>query len=179
MNETHTSIDSLLEKAAFFHKDNSKLQILLMLESLGDEKKFELLIEACRKNHVILDSMVGYLGRNFCRYILNHLEDDGELCQVLLGIKTWDFSPLNALVGSINFRRLLFQNADKVPKTLEHILQVAEDAEYYDIVIQLGSCFPKRRILSILLEQNDKTLIDKFFFLYKDYPEVKSLTPFI
>jgi hypothetical protein len=115
----------------------------------------------------------------FFDYVKDRLTDDDPICQAIRNMYSENNSSISYLEKSVNLRRLLLDNPKKMSQTLEHILQIAAAVGCYDIVIQLGTCFPKKRILGLLTAHGDHVLIDKFFFLYKDYPEIKNLTAFI
>jgi hypothetical protein len=157
-----------------------KIKLLLLIDQMELAERYDLLVEACRSNNKIFREMEDALGDGrFFDYVNERMQDDSDFCQAIQSISQMNSSSLSYLESSINMRRLLFQNPEKMPVTLEHVLQLAQAAQRYDIVIQLGSCLPKRKILRILTAHGDLNLIDKFFFLYKNYPEIKKLAPFI
>lgn len=157
-----------------------KMKFLLMLDHLDMSERYDLLVESSKTYNIVFNEMEEALGDGrFFDYVNERMVDNSSLCKAIRSIFTMHNSALSRLEQSINLRRLLFNNPEKIPQTLEHVLQLATTAERYDIVIQLGSCFPKKRILGILTAHGDPNLIDKFFFLYKNYPEIKRLAPFI
>lgn len=161
--------------------DGEKIRFILYLDNLQLSDRYEILIESCIISHgVVFYEMENALGDGeFFDYIKDKLSDDSLFCQAIREMYSAYNYSIFQLEKSNNLQKLLLSNPEKMPQTLEHILQVAIKVGSYDIIIQLGTCFPKRRILSILTEHGDQNLIDKFFFLYKEYPEIKNLTPFI
>lgn len=161
--------------------DGEKTRFILYLDSLELQERYDVLVESCTISHnKIFYEMENALGDGeFFDYVKDRLSDDNPICQTIREMYSENNSSISYLEKSINFRRLLFDNPDKMSQTLEHILQVAIKVGSYDIIIALGSCLPKKRILGILTSHGDSVLIDKFFFLYKDYPEIKNLTAFI
>jgi hypothetical protein len=158
-----------------------KLRFLLYLDNLTLSDRYDVLVESCTISHIhVFYEMENALGDGeFFDFVKEQMTDDNPICQYIREIYSKNNSSILSLEKSINFRRLLFNNTEKMSQTLEHILQVAVEVGSYDIIIQLGACLSKRRILGILTEHGDPNLIDKFFFLYKEYPEIKNLTPFI
>jgi hypothetical protein len=157
-----------------------KFKFLLLLDHLELSERYDLLVESSRTHNMVFSEMEDALGDGrFFDYVNEQMTDESSLCKAIRSIYTMHNSSLSKLEQSINLRRLLFNNPEKIPQTLEHVLQLATTSERYDIVIQLCSCFPKKRILGILTAHGDPNLVDKFFFLYKNYPEIKRLAPFI
>jgi hypothetical protein len=157
-----------------------KIKFLLMLDQIDLPARYDLLVESCRSNSKIFKEMDDALGDGrFFDFVNETMSDDSDFCQAIQSISQMNNSSLSYLEHSLNLRKILFQNPEKIPVTLEHVLRLAEAAQRYDIVIQLGSCLPKKKILGILTAHGDPNLIDKFFFLYKNYPEIKKLAPFI
>lgn len=159
----------------------NKLNFLLCVDSLDLSDKYNVLIESCSISHTkVFYEMENALGDGeFLDYVKDRMSDNNPICQAIREMYSEKNSSIYYLEKSINLRRLLFNNPEKMSQTLEHILQIAAEVGCYDIVIQLGSCFPKKRILGLLTAHGDHVLIDKFFFLYKEYPEIKNLTAFI
>lgn len=157
-----------------------KFKFLLLLDHLEMSERYSLLVESSKTHNMVFSEMEDALGDGrFYDYVNEQMSDNSPLCKAIRSIYTMHNSALSKLENSINLRRLLFSNPERIPETLEHVLHLATTSERYDIVIQLGSCFPKKRILGILTAHGDPNLVDKFFFLYKNYPEIKKLAPFI
>ena len=160
-------------------KRGDKFKLLLYLDDFSLEERYDLFTESCRSNSKVFLEMEDALGNGeFYEYVFNRMADNDTFCATIRSLNTIN-SSLSYLEKTPNIRKLLFENAEKIPQTLEHILQFAVNAKNYDIVIQLGAYFPKKRILQILTSQGDQQLIEKFFFLYKHYSEIKRLAPFI
>lgn len=159
----------------------NKLRFLLYIDDLELSDRYDILIESCHISHnSVFYAMENSLGDgDFFDYVANKMADENPLCQAIRSLYSVNNSSLSQLEKSSNLQKLLFNNPEKMSQTLEHILQIATEIGSYDIIIQLGNCFPKKRILGILTAHDDPILIDKFFFLYKECPEVKNLTPFI
>jgi hypothetical protein len=158
-----------------------KLRFILYVDGLDLSDRYNVLIESCTISHTkVFYEMENALGDGeFFDYVKDRMTDDNLICQSIRNMYSENNSSISYLEKSINLRRLLFNNPEKMSQTLEHILRIAVEVKCYDIVIQLGTCFPKKRILGLLTAHGDHILIDKFFFLYKDYPEIKNLTAFI
>jgi hypothetical protein len=71
----------------------------------------------------------------FFDYVNEQMTDNGSLCKTIQSLYTMNNSCLSRLEKSINLRRLLFDNPERIPKTLEHVLQLATTAERFDIFI--------------------------------------------
>lgn len=161
--------------------EGEKLRFLLYLDDLSLSDRYDILVEACSISHIkvfyAMDSSLG--DGEFFDYVKEKMDDDNPICQYIREIYSEYNTTIFQLEDSGNLQKLLFDNPGKMLRTLEHILQVAIQVENYNIIIRLGSCFPKKRILKILTSADDSSLIDKFFSLYKKDPQIKKLTPFI
>ncbi len=159
----------------------NKLRFLLCIDDLDLSDRYNILIESCNISHnKVFYAMENSLGDGeFFDYVSDQMSDENPICQSIRAIYSANNSSFSQLEKSSNLQKLLFNNPEKMPQTLEHILQVAVEVASYDIIIHLGNCFPKKRILGILTAHGDTVLIDKFFSYYKEYPEIKNLTPFI
>lgn len=180
--ETRVSFGRLF--VIFGHKclsDGEKLRFLLYIDFLELSDKYDVFIESCAISHnSVFYEMENALGDGeFFDYVSDQMADENPLCQAIRSMYSAHNSSLSQLAKSSNLLKLLFSNPKKMPQTLEHIFRAALEVESYDIIIQFGACFSKKRILGILITHGDPILIDKFFFLYKEDPEIKNLTPFI
>lgn len=179
--DTNISYHYLLCKLSkIYESRGDRVRILLMVDLLSEQDKYDLLgttiemgnayLFADIENSLILD--------NFDQFVSQKLTDEENLCKV---IRSYDAIKPNLLwLNRSSFlRKILLSIPEKIPLTLEHILQLAIKESMFDIVIELGECFPKKRILEIISSKNDKLLLDKFFSKYKKYPEIKKWAPFI
>lgn len=155
-----------------YYKKGDRVHNLLMIDSLELPDRYNLLAIAVKSNSQVAQDLEESLAEDkFFEYAQEVIHDEDHLCKSIRSI--------NLRLRGNHLKRLLTQSPQRIPKTLNHILEVAVNNLDFDIVIQLGSCFPKKKILEIITAQNDYELLDKFFFLYKDYPEIKKLAPFI
>lgn len=157
-----------------------KFEFQLYLDLLTTSEKYDLLISTIRNDNwsYIMEDALG--DGEFFDYTNKKIKDQSPLCQkILSACVTKEHAFFRRLPFCFNLKRLLFNNSEKIPQTLEYLLQAFIELEVYDMVIQLGEYFPKKRILGILTSHGDPVLIDKFFSLYKEYPEIKNLTAFI
>lgn len=180
--ETEVSFGKLF--VIFGHKclsDGDKLRFLLYIDSLNLPDKYDVLVESCTDSYIqVFREMENALGDGeFFDYVKDKIEDDAPFCQALRKIYSPNNDNISYFEAQCNLWKLLFSNLEKIPKTLEHILQVAIAVKDYYLIIYLGEFFSKKRILGILTAHGDTVLIDKFFFLYKGCSEIKNLTPFI
>ena len=87
--------------------------------------------------------------------------------------------PMESLESSFSFGLLIRSHGKDMPETLEKLYLKAEKEERWEFLLTLGSNRNKKELLRSIVKAKDTHLIDKFFSLYKNYPEVKHLTPFI
>lgn len=163
-----------------YYVRGDKVRVLLMIDALDYSDRYELLaVSLYKDSSIFVEVQETFSEDQFREYVQKHITDDDTLCSTIRTNECAGSLCKASRLGSHQLLRVLIESASTIPKTLEHLLKTATDCSYFDIVIQLGCCFPKKRILEIIASQNDPNLIDKFFFLYKDYPEVKKLAPFI
>lgn len=157
-----------------------KVRVLFLVDALDVVDKYELLGTSLYNKSIVFDEVEASLSEdNFFEYTKEHINDDSLLCHAIKNSQRIDANLAWLNKGSL-LKKLMLENPSNIMQTLEHILQIATNDRFFDIVIQLGSCLSKKKILGILTSQeNSDHLVDKFFFLYKDYPEVKNLAPFI
>jgi hypothetical protein len=163
-----------------YYVRGDKVRVLLMIDKLDYSDRYELLAMSLLKgSSLFVEIQETFSEDQFREYVQQHMKDNDTLCRTIRTGECAGHLCRSSKLGNHQLLRTLIENAEAIPETLEHLLKTATDSSYFDIVIQLGCCFPKKRILEIIASQNDPDLLDKFFFLYKDYPEVKKLAPFI
>jgi hypothetical protein len=167
-------VDFLEEKT-----EARSLSNMLSLNSLEAEEQIRVIAAACKFSKMIFDDLVLALDQiNLLNFAIDRAHDMGgadELSQALLVTEI----SIERLEKSQHLTNFLVGAAQSITPTIKHLLKRAEFEERWNYVLKLASGFHKKEILRILLKAKDPILIDKFFFLYKDYPEVKNLTPFL
>lgn len=165
-------LDYLEEKTEYRSLSN-----MMSLESLEFHERLKVIALSCKCNRRIFDDLALALdNNNLLEYAIdraNSLQGFDELTHALFVTEI----PIERLEKSKQLIAFLIQSPSA--HTIQHLLKRAEFEQRWNFVLKLAPAYNKKEILRILLKAKDPILIDKFFFLYKTYPEVKNLTPFL
>lgn len=87
--------------------------------------------------------------------------------------------PITELESGFKLNRLLELYSDYIPETLASLYHRADQENRWDYLLLLGVHKNKKEVLRSIVKSKDQELIDRFFYLYKNSPEVKHLVPFL
>jgi len=180
-DNTHWGYYELILRFLEEKTEARSLSNMLTMTHLPVEDQYQVLAVACRSNSTIFkDLAMGLQDNNkylfkYCVDRAEALNGQDELSQALVACNLH----LSIIESCQQLTDFLIWAAEHIHPTLEHLLKRAEYEEAWTLVLKLAPAFDKKQILKILLRAQDPILIDKFFFTYKDYPEVKNLAPFL
>jgi len=160
-------------------KEGRSLSNMISLNALELDEQLKVIAVACKLNRVIFEDLALALDQtNLLNHAIDRAHDMGgadELSQALLVTEI----SIERLEKCSYLSQFLVGAAVSIRPVIKHLIGRAEFEERWNYVLKLAPAFNKKEILRILLKAKDPTIIDKFFFLYKAYPEVKNLAPFL
>lgn len=150
---------------------------LMIADQLPTEDQYQVLLRAIDKHSnvffVLLECSV-----KLRTLISEGLTRDGDKDNFAIAIRNGAF-PISVLETSFSFNLLITTHNDEIPVTIAQLYSQAEKEERWEYLLKLGANKNKKELLRSIVKSKDHQIIDKFFSLYKNSPEVKHLTPFI
>jgi hypothetical protein len=158
--------------------DYPSLRRLQMMDKLELEDQFLIWAKGIENNSTIINYFNNGVDSKMTQYMIEQLiksGDDSPMAKALIisNISITKFESCHQL------NNILVACSKQIPQTLEYLYRRAEMDGRYEYLLMLGANKNKKELLRSLVKSKDHDLIDRFFFLYKDCPEVKHLTPFL
>lgn len=150
---------------------------VIIFNRLAVEDQHLVLIRAIESGSNIFGNLIGSMSIHLKVLIseeINRLKDDAPFLQAIRNgkIAAWAYD-------STNFNILIETYKNNIPLTLNHLYDRAEAEGRWNSLFLFSHNKSKRELLTSLVKSHDNQIIDYFFFLYKNDPEVKHLAPFI
>lgn len=150
---------------------------LMLADQLPTEDQYQILLRALDKHSnvffVLLECSI-----KLRVHISEGLVRDGDRDSFATAIRNSLF-PISELETSYSFNNMITTHNNDIPVTLTRLYAQAEKEERWEYLLKLGVNKNKKELLRSIVKSKDHEIIDKFFSLYKNCPEVKHLTPFI
>lgn len=149
-----------------------------LFEILGDKVNYELMSKTAIKDTNIFHELLRYLETSsFMSYAVTNTTDESLLAKSIMNEMSTYHLCYN-LNSSKLFFKLLFETSTEKPLLWNFIIDKMFEEKQYDIIVRTAEYQPKKKILKILLEKADASVIDYFYKTYKNDPEIKTFLPF-
>jgi len=157
--------------------DNNRLLHLILADRLPVEDQFEVMLRAIDKHSNVFFVMLesSSLLRGLIHDNLHKNKDKDRFAISIMN----SMLHITKFESSYSFNDIIELHSKDIPEVLARLYVRAEQEERWEYLLKLGANKNKKELLRSIVKSKDHELIDKFFFLYKNYPEVKHLTPFI
>lgn len=151
---------------------------LTMTEKMPIEERRLLLIKALETHNPRFEKLLEWAKADTRNHISGLLIRDGDNDQFATALRN-TMIPITQLEMSYDLNQFLEAHANDIPGTLARLYYRAEQEERWEYLLILGANKNKKELLRSIVKSKDHELIDKFFSLYKNSPEVKHLVPFL
>lgn len=159
-------------------EDHPALRRLQIMDRLEIEDQFLVWAKGIENNSTIINYFNSGVEARMTQYMIENLlkhGDDSPLAKALISSNI----PITKFESCYQLNNILVACSKEIPQAIETLYRRAEQDGRYEYLIMLGTNKNKKELLRSIVKSKDHDLIDKFFFIYKDHPEVKHLTPFI
>lgn len=161
------------------YRDTPVLRSVWIMESLEFQLQYEILIKSLETCSLAFPALIKTItSPSMYQFLFDKLHDNGDDDPFAIAIRTC-IMPISVFANLNLLTQILIRLFEKIPNTLQHLSNRAEESGLWDYVMALGTNKNKKELLKSIVKAKDQDLIDRFFSLYKNYPEVKHLTPFI
>lgn len=179
-DKTGMDVCLLLMRLMEAYQEAPSIKRALLVDDLDPYTRYGVMCAALRyQSTAVFDTLAENLSdSSFARILKERIRTNGDhdLLMLLLQSGKFNIAPFPMFK---QFNQILFDCCDFIPKTIGFLFAKAEKEKCWELIIQMAVCFPKKDVLRVLIRAGDPILVDKFFFLYKNYPDVKNLTPFL
>lgn len=186
-----TSIDLLEKIAPHIGTDKHSLILKMMgndtfgnllnmrvMNKMTAEDQYTLMIRAMEAHNANFVSMIEWGKGDVHDHIKELLLKNGDNDQFATALRN-TLIPIDQLESSFKLSRMLELYSDNIPGTLARLYYRAEQENRWEYLLLLGVHKNKKEVLRSIIKAKDQELIDRFFSLYKNSPEVKHLVPFM
>lgn len=178
-NNTNYKYHEVILEVLQNRTDSHMLNNMITMSKLTPEDQLQIIALACLKNSFVFKDLVLSLENDVLKHAVHYqshsIPGEDKMVHALLHTELG----IPVLEERHQLTTYLLQVGPAVPYLIKHLMDRAEKEERWNYVLKLAGAYNKKESLRILLRSKDPILIDKFFFLYKDYPEVQNLTPFL
>lgn len=149
-----------------------------VMNKMSAEDQYTLMIRAMEVHNSNFTTMVEWGKGDIHDLIKESLQKNGDNDPFAIALRN-TLIPITELESSYKLNRLLELYSDYIPETLDSLYYRADQESRWDYLLLLGVHKNKKEVLRSIVKSKDQELIDKFFYLYKNSPEVKHLVPFL
>lgn len=168
--------DLIIEALGTFEFGN--FRTMLFMDRLSAEEQYLLVSKALEKESITGLRMLRLSNSNLKNEIHKKVDNDGDQSIFATALRN-TLIPIDTLESNEFINFIISTYGDKMPATLGRLYVRAEKESRYEYLITLGKHKNKKDVLRTICKANDKKLIDRFFSIYKNSPEVKHLVPFL
>lgn len=168
----------LLLRVMTVDEEYPNIRRLGLMEKLDQNDQLLVWAKGIETNSSIIDFFDSSVESRLINYMTDQLNAHGDnhpLAQALMISNI----PITKFENCFQLNNTLVNCSNKIPQTIERLYRRAEQDGRYEYLLMLGSNKNKKELLRSIVKSKDHDLIDSFFRIYKDHPEVKHLTPFI
>lgn len=151
---------------------------LIMTEKMTIEDQRLLVIKALETHNPSFDKLLDWAKSDARNHISGFLIKDGDNDPFAIALRNTAI-PITQLESSYSLTQFLEAHVNDIPGTLARLYYRAEQENRWEYLLVLGANKNKKELLRSIVKSKDHELIDKFFSLYKNSPEVKHLVPFL
>jgi len=149
-----------------------------VMSKMSAEDQFTLMIRAMEVHNSNFTTMVEWGKGDVHDLIKESLQKNGDNDPFAIALRN-TLIPITELESSYKLSRILELYSDYIPETLDSLYYRADQENRWEYLLLLGAHKNKKEVLRSIVRSKDQELIDKFFYLYKNSPEVKHLVPFL
>lgn len=149
-----------------------------LIERLELEEQFLILTKSIEYNSVAFNYISHIIYKMYDWIVNNHLIINGDKDIFAQALSVSNI-PIIKFESCYGLSRILSSCGINIPQTMDRLYYRAEQEGRYEYLLTLGANKNKKELLQSIVKSKNHELIDKFFLIYKDYPEVKHLVPFI
>lgn len=149
-----------------------------VMNKMTVEEQFNLMIRALEVHNSNFTTMIEWGSGNIHDYLKDDLIKKGDNGQFAIALRN-TLIPIDQLESSFKLNRIIELYSDYMPGTLARLYYRADQENRWEYLLLLGVHKNKKEVLRSIVKSKDQELIDKFFSLYKNSPEVKHLVPFL
>lgn len=149
-----------------------------VMNKMTAEDQHTLMIRALEAHNPNFTTMIEWGKGDVHDRIKESLIKSGDNDQFAIALRN-TLIPIDQLESSYKLNRMIELYSDYIPGTLARLYYRAEQENRWEYLLLLGVHKNKKEVLRSIVKSKDQELIDKFFSLYKNSPEVKHLVPFL
>jgi len=149
-----------------------------VMSKMSAEDQYALMIRAMEVHNSNFTTMVEWGKGDVHDLIKEALQKNGDNDPFAIALRN-TLIPITELESSYKLSRMLELYSDYIPETLDGLYYRADQENRWEYLLLLGAHKNKKEVLRSIVRSKDQELIDKFFYLYKNSPEVKHLVPFL
>lgn len=149
-----------------------------VMSKMSAEDQYTLMIRAMEVHNSNFTTMVEWGKGDVHDLIKEALQKNGDNDPFAIALRK-TLIPITELESSYKLSRMLELYSDYIPETLDSLYYRADQENRWEYLLLLGAHKNKKEVLRSIVRSKDQELIDKFFYLYKNSPEVKHLVPFL
>jgi len=171
--DKYTLILKLLESGEFRSFRN-----LVLIERLPIEDQLLLMVRALEKDSIWFAKILDWTKTDARNLLDMSITKDGDNDKFATALRNCTI-PVEQLEACYTLTEFIDAHINDIPGTIARLYYRAEQEERWEYLLVLGSNKNKKELLRSIVKSKDQELIDKFFGLYKNSPEVKHLVPFM
>jgi hypothetical protein len=151
---------------------------LTMMEKMPVEEQHSLIIRSLEIHSPQFMKLLEWARPAARNHISGLLIQNGDNDQFATALRN-TLIPITELESCYTLSQFLEAHTDDIPVTLARLYTRAEQEYRWEYLLLLGANKNKKELLRSIVKSKDQKLIDRFFSIYKNSPEVKHLVPFM
>lgn len=171
------NLDILMEELEA-EKDLPYLKTMEKTFHMEDREKYQFWCHVLERSSPLIEMFHAIVDLGQLDYIMQDITTHSDNALFARALRKTAI-PTSKLKFIHELNNIIVNRSREMPDTIELLFNRAEVEKQYAYLLTLGSNKNKKDLLRSILKSQDHELIDKFFFIYKDYPEVKHLTIFL
>jgi hypothetical protein len=156
----------------------SAFRTMMFMDKLPVDDQYLLVVKALEEDNAIALSLLRPANGKLYRQVSKDVEDNGDNSQYATALRNTQI-PIIELENNSFIYDLVDEKGSHIPDTLGQLYIRAEQESRWDFFMKVCEHKNKKEVLRVLCNVQDKSLIDRFFAIYKHHPDVKHLTPFL
>lgn len=175
----HIGVDKLTLILRMMENDDfGRIRNMRLMNKLPVEDQYLLMVRALESHNPHFINLIDWAKTEVLTHLSELIIRDGDKDQFASALRN-TLIPITELENNFTLTQLLEIHSDEMPGTLARLYYRAEQEGRWDYLLLLGVHKNKKELLRSIVKSKDQDLIDKFFSLYKNSPEVKHLVPFL
>lgn len=150
----------------------------LFMERISVEDQYMLAVRAFEEGVDFASKLIRFSNKALYDYTANSISQNGDQDQLISAIRNSTIE-IDKIEYNDFLHFLLSRKGEHIPATLGRLYARAEKEGRFEYLLNVCAHKNKKDVLRTICQAKDKELIDKFFSIYKDHPEVKHLAPFL